>query len=68
MHSHPVLIHTLTNIHTHTHTHYRLLETNVEGLRVDVVDRRCRVSQREVDELTQQVNGITKTVRQLEGE
>ena len=35
---------------------------------MDVVDRRCRVSQREVDELTQQVNGITKTVRQLEGE
>ena len=50
-----------------THAHCRLLETNVEGLRVDVVDRRCRVSEREVDELTKQVKSITKTVRQLEG-
>ena len=45
----------------------RLLETNVESLRVDVVDRRCRVSEREVDELTKQVNAISRTVRQLEG-
>ena len=46
----------------------RLLECAVEGMRIDVVDRRCRVSEREVSELHDQVGSIEKTVKQLEGQ
>ena len=51
----------------YVHAPYRLLESAVEGMRIDVVDRRCRVSEREVSELSNQISSINKQLKQLEG-
>ncbi len=45
---------------------HRLLETAVEEMRIDVVDRRCGVSEQEVDALIHDVSTATKAVNQLQ--
>ena len=54
--------------HCVPYMYVRLLESAVEGMRIDVVDRRCRVSETEVKELTSQVSTVSKTLKQLEGQ
>ncbi len=48
-----------------SHPH-RLLETAVEDMRVDVVDRRCGVEEQEVDSLLHAVSTVTKAVNEMQ--
>ena len=48
-------------------SHYSILESAVEDIRRDVVDRRCRVHEREVDGLIDAVTNTSYALSQAKG-
>ena len=62
--------HTHTHMpHTRTHTHmpHSILQLAVEEVQVDVVQRRCKVVEGEVEALTVALKAAIKTLQELRG-